>query len=312
MRAKDARPERGASPSDTVGLYLDEVSAHELLTAEDEVHLARAMERGKKAKAALATGEFDPADRAKLMRAISEGDEAKMAFIRSNLRLVISIAKRYSGRGLDLLDLIQEGNLGLIRAVEKFDWRKGFKFSTYATWWIRQAITRGLGNNGRTIRLPVHMVDVVRTVQDTRQSLHDQYHRAPTLEEISEASGLDTERVLAALEAPAETVSLDRPVGEDGDASLQDFVEDQAALDPEDRAAKAWRRERLVKALQHLDYEEQQVLWLRFGLDGEEPWTLSDVGKVINSTRERVRQIEARGLAKLRHPSCDIDLQGLL
>lgn len=312
IRAKDARPERGASPTDTVGLYLDEVSGHDLLTAEDEVHLARAMERGKKAKVVLESGEHGRADRPQLMRAIAEGDEAKMSFIRSNLRLVISIAKRYSGRGLDLLDLIQEGNLGLIRAVEKFDWRKGFKFSTYATWWIRQAITRGLGNNGRTIRLPVHMVDVVRTVQDTRQSLRDQLHRMPTLEEISEVSGLDTERVLAALEAPAETVSLDRPVGEDGDASLQDFVEDQSALNPEERAASAWQRERLVQALRDLDYEEQQVLWLRFGLDGDEPWTLSDVGKVINSTRERVRQIEARGLAKLRHPSCDIDLQGLL
>ena len=312
IRASDARPERGASPADTVGLYLDEVSEHDLLTAEDEVHLARAMERGKKAKSVVESGEFQRSDRAKLMRAIAEGDEAKMTFIRSNLRLVISIAKRYTGRGLDLLDLIQEGNLGLIRAVEKFDWRKGFKFSTYATWWIRQAITRGLGNNGRTIRLPVHMIDVVRTVHDTRQSLHDQLHRAPTLEEISEVSGLDTERVLAALEAPAETVSLNQPIGEEGDASLQDFVEDQNAADPEDQAASAWRRDRLVIALGRLDHDEQQVLWLRFGLDGAEPWTLSDVGKVVNSTRERVRQIEARGLAKLRHPSCEIDLSGLL
>ena len=310
--AHQLRPERGPSPADTVSLYLDEVSEHDLLTAEDEVHLARAMERGRKAKAALDSGNFDPADRAELTRAVSEGEEAKMTFIRSNLRLVISIAKRYTGRGLDLLDLIQEGNLGLIRAVEKFDWRKGFKFSTYATWWIRQAITRGLGNNGRTIRLPVHMVDVVRTVEDTRQSLRDQFHRPPTLEEISEASGLDSDRVLAALEAPAETVSLDRPVGEEGDASLQDFVHDSAAVDPEARAAAAWRRSRLIEALKHLEPEEQQVLWLRFGLDGDEPWTLSDVGKALKTTRERVRQIESRGLAKLRHPSCEVDLSGLL
>ena len=310
VKAREPR-DRGSS-ADTVGLYLDEVSGHELLTAEDEVHLARAMEIGKKAKASLESGSSDSAERAQLMRAVAAGEEAKMTFIRSNLRLVISIAKRYTGRGLDLLDLIQEGNLGLIRAVEKFDWRKGFKFSTYATRWLRQAITRGLGNNGRTIRLPVHMVDVVRTVHDTRQSLQDQFHRPPTLEEISEASGLDTERVLAALEAPAETVSLDRPVGEDGDASLQDFVEDEAAVDPELRAAAAWRRDRLIVALSHLDPEEKQVIWLRFGLDGDEPWTLSDVGKVIDATRERVRQIEARGLAKLRHPSCDIDLQDLL
>lgn len=311
-KARQARVDKAGSPSDTVGLYLDEVSEHELLTAEDEVHLARAMEQGKKAQAVLDSGDYKSSERAKLMRAVNEGEEAKMMFIRSNLRLVISIAKRYTGRGLDLLDLIQEGNLGLIRAVEKFDWRKGFKFSTYATWWIRQAITRGLGNNGRTIRLPVHMVDVVRTVHDTKQALHDQYHRTPTLEEIAEASGLEQDRVMAALEAPAETISLNRPVGEDGDAALQDFVQDDDAEDPEDLAASAWRRDRLIEALRYLDHEEQQVLWLRFGLDGGEPWTLSDVGKVVNATRERVRQIEARGLAKLRHPSCEIDLKDLV
>jgi RNA polymerase primary sigma factor len=311
-RTSEAKAERGSSSSDTVGLYLDEVSGHLLLTAEDEVKLARDMERGKKARKVLDSGDFIASDRLDLKRMVAAGEEAKMTFIRSNLRLVISIAKRYTGRGLDLLDLIQEGNLGLIRAVEKFDWRKGFKFSTYATWWIRQAITRGLGNNGRTIRLPVHMVDVVRTVQDTKQLLYDQFHRTPTLEEIAEVSGLDQERVLAAMQAPAETISLDKPVGEEGEASLQDFVEDDEAIDPLEKAAAAWRRERLIKALRALDPEEQQVLWLRFGLDGEEPWTLADVGEVVNATRERVRQIEARGLAKLRHPSCDIDLQHLL
>lgn len=312
IRTEDAKPTRGHGSSDTVSLYLDEVSGHLLLTAEDEVRLARDIERGRKAQKLLEAGDVDKADRAKLNRLISAGEEAKMTFIRSNLRLVISIAKRYTGRGLDLLDLIQEGNLGLIRAVEKFDWRKGFKFSTYATWWIRQAITRGLGNNGRTIRLPVHMVDVVRTVHDTKQVLYDQFHRTPTVEEISTASGLEEERVLAAMEVPSETVSLDKPVGPEGEVSLQDFVVDDDAADPLEKAAAAWRRDRLIEALKVLDPEEQQVLWLRFGLDGTEPCTLADVGKVVNATRERVRQIEARGLAKLRHPSCDIDLQHLL
>jgi RNA polymerase sigma factor (sigma-70 family) len=301
------------SVADTVGIYLEEVSAHLLLTAEDEVRLARSMESGRRAAHKLDTGEeLTPTDRAKLYRLIHEGDEAKMTFIRANLRLVISIAKRYNGRGLDLLDLIQEGNLGLIRAVEKFDWRKGFKFSTYATWWIRQAITRGLGNQARTIRLPVHMVDVVRTVQDTEQSLLEDLRRPPTLEEIADASGLDLERVQAALEAPGDTVSLDRPVGDDGDAELQDFVEDERTPDPFIHTVDVLRRQHLVRALSVLDEDEKQVILLRFGLDGGEPRTLSEVGKVFNLTRERVRQIEGRGLAKLRHPSCSVDLEALV
>jgi RNA polymerase primary sigma factor len=303
----------GATGADTMGIYLDEVSSHLLLTAEDEVRLARDMERGRRATHKLESGaDMSPRERAQLRSLLREGEEAKMAFIRANLRLVISIAKRYTGRGLDMLDLIQEGNLGLIRAVEKFDWRKGFKFSTYATWWIRQAITRGLGNQARTIRLPVHMVDVVRTVQDTHQILFDQFHRAPTLEEIAEASGLEPERVLAALEVPAETVSLDRPVGDDGDVELLDFVEDLTAPDPFVKATETMRRSRLLEVMEVLDSEEQQVIWLRFGLDGSEPWTLSEVGRMLNLTRERVRQIESRGLAKLRHPSCSSDLESLL
>ena len=294
-------------------MYLERVSDHQLLTAEDEVSLARAMEAGRKAQARLDSDEkFSPTDRAKLYRLAHSGEEAKMAFIRSNLRLVISIAKRYAGRGLDLLDLIQEGNLGLIRAVEKFDWRKGFKFSTYATWWIRQAITRGLGNQARTIRLPVHMVDVVRTVQETEQLLQEELHRPPTRAEIAESSGLDLERVEAAMAAPSDTVSLDRPVGEDGDAALQDFIEDDRMPDPFSHAAEVMRRRHLVEALDVLEPVEQKILYLRFGLDGGESRTLSDVGKVFNLTRERVRQIEGRALAKLRHPSSLVDLESLL
>ncbi len=307
------RRREGASVSDTVGIYLERVSDHTLLTAEDEVRLARAMEAGRKAQAKLDTGDpLTPTERAKLFRLIHGGEEAKMAFIRSNLRLVISIAKRYSGRGLDLLDLIQEGNLGLIRAVEKFDWRKGFKFSTYATWWIRQAITRGLGNQARTIRLPVHMVDVVRTVQETEQLLSEELRRSPSRQEIAEASGLDLERVEAALAAPSDTVSLDRPVGDDGDAELQDFVEDERMPDPFGHAAEVMRRQHLIDALGLLEETEQKILMLRFGLDGGEPRTLSDVGKMFNLTRERVRQIEGRALAKLRHPSSLIELESLL
>ena len=298
---------------DTVGMYLEEVSSHDLLTAEDEVRLSRAMEAGRKAQHRLDDDEpLGPEQRARLYRLVHEGAEAKMSFIRCNLRLVISIAKRYTGRGLDLLDLIQEGNLGLIRAVEKFDWRKGFKFSTYATWWIRQAITRGLGNQARTIRLPVHMVDIVRTVQETEQTLAETLHRKPTCEEIAKASGLEPDRVAAAAAAPGDTVSLDRPVGDDGDAQLHDFVEDDTSLDPFGEVVASMRRLYLRDALRILDEHERQVLILRYGLDDGIPRTLSDVGILLNLTRERIRQIESRALSKLRHPSCALDLETLL
>jgi RNA polymerase sigma factor (sigma-70 family) len=293
-------------------MYLDEVSSHVLLTADDEVDLARSIERGRRAQVRLDSPGCPTEDRSRLRAIVADGEEAKMTFIRSNLRLVISIAKRYTGRGLDLLDLIQEGNLGLIRAVEKFDWRKGFKFSTYATWWIRQAITRGLGNQARTIRLPVHMIDVVRTVEETRQLLMDLYHRIPTVDEIAEASGLDLERVLAAIDAPDDTVSLDRPIGEEGDAELVDFVEDLDSPDPYHVAVASLAHARLIKALSVLEDDEREVLWLRFGLDGAEPWTLSDVARRLRMTRERVRQCEGKALAKLRHPSCSIDLEALI
>jgi RNA polymerase sigma factor (sigma-70 family) len=304
---------REAAVGDAIGLYLESVSTHDLLTAEDEVRLARVIERGQRAVQELAgDSRMASEERIDLVRYVRQADQAKIQFIRCNLRLVISIAKRYTGRGLDLLDLIQEGNLGLIRAVEKFDWRKGFKFSTYATWWIRQAITRGLGNNGRTIRLPVHMVDIVRTVQEADLSLRERLRRTPTVSEIAAASGLDEVKILVALKAPSDTVSLDRPVGDDGDAELSDFVQDGEAADPFSKVAERARREELIRALETLDRREQTVLVLRYGLDAMPPRTLSVVGAHLGITRERVRQIEARALSKLRHPSTMYDLQGLL
>lgn len=303
-----------ASVSDPVGKYLEEVSGHGLLEAEDEIRLARTIEAGRLAQRRLDMGgrTLSVRELRSLKREVEAGEDAKAEFIRSNLRLVISIAKRYTGRGLDLLDLIQEGNLGLIRAVEKYEWRKGFKFSTYATWWIRQAITRGLGNHGRTIRLPVHKVDVVRTVQDAELSFEERNHRRPTVAEISEASGLDETKVSIARNAPTDCVSLDRPVGNEGDASLGDFMEDENAIDPFIVAVHGARREALTVALQCLDVRERTVVILRYGLSGALPRTLSDVGKELGMTRERVRQVENRALAKLRHPSSSYELESLL
>jgi RNA polymerase sigma factor (sigma-70 family) len=304
---------REVAVADAIGLYLESVATHDLLMADDEIRLARVIELGQEATQELASNpDLTTEERVVLVRNIRQADHAKIQFIRCNLRLVISIAKRYTGRGLDLLDLIQEGNLGLIRAVEKFDWRKGFKFSTYATWWIRQAITRGLGNSGRTIRLPVHMVDIVRTAQETELSLKERLRRAPTLSEISEASGLDEVKIVVALNAPNDTVSLDRPVGDDGDAELSDFVQDTDATDPFSRVAERARREELIRAIGTLDQREQTVIVLRYGLDALAPRTLSEVGIHLGITRERVRQIETKALGKLRHPSTMYDLQGLL
>jgi RNA polymerase primary sigma factor len=309
-----AKTAKHAPVSDPIGMYLEEVSSHSLLEAEDEVRLARTMEAGRLAQRRLdAEGRtLTGSELQQLEEAVDAADEAKAVFIRSNLRLVISIAKRYTGRGLDMLDLIQEGNLGLMRAVEKFDWRKGFKFSTYATWWIRQAITRGLGNHGRTIRLPVHMVDVVRTVQETGLSLLEINRRAPTIAEISNISGLDEEKIVVALNAPTDCVSLDRPVGDDGDAELSDFIQDDQAVDPFVVVSEGARRDELERALTLLEDRERLVVVMRYGLNGEAPRTLSSVGKTLQVTRERVRQIENRALAKLRHPSCSYDLESLL
>lgn len=307
-----AQKTRKTVQADGVGLYLEEVSGHDLLSAEDEVRLARVIELGKQAAVRLETEQLPSRERFALRRAVHHGEEARAEFIRSNLRLVISIAKKYTGRGLDLLDLVQEGNLGLIRAVEKFDWRKGFKFSTYATWWIRQAITRGLGNTARTIRLPVHLVDVVRVVQETGTALYEKQGYRPTAAEIATVSGLDVDQVAIAMDCPDDCVSLDHPVGEAGDASLGDFVEDLQADDPFVVAADMARRDELERALSMLEPNEREVIVLRYGLSGGGPRTLSDVGRELNVTRERIRQVERKALTKLRHPSFAYDLESLL
>ena len=305
---------KDSSASDGFGRYLDEVAYHDLLTAEDEVRLARAIETGRRARQRIDVerAELTAAQRASLDRAADLGEEARAAFIRANLRLVISIAKRYSGRGLDLLDVIQEGNLGLIRAVDKYDWRKGFKFSTYATWWIRQAIARGLGNSARTIRLPVHMVDVVRTVHETEVALQAAKRRPPTVAEISSASGLNHHDVVVALTVPEDPVSLDRRIGEEGEAHLGDFVEDDLALDPFVVAAEMATRVELERALATLQPIERRVVVLRYGLDGRPARTLATVGQIVGATRERTKTIERRALSKLRHPATGHDLGSLL
>ena len=306
--------ERGRLTTDLVSQYLTAIGEYELLTAEKEVDYAQKIEAGQDAEEKLEAGKYaSKSEEMALKRKVRHGREAKDAFLTANLRLVVANARRYANTsGIDFLDLIQEGNLGLIRAVEKFDWRKGFKFSTYATWWIRQAISRGLGNNGRTIRLPVHMVDVVRTVQETELALHESNRRAPTVAEICEVSGLDPDKVAMALSAPGDTVSLDRPVGVDGEAQLGDFVEDEQATDPFLVVVDGARRTELRKALELLDSRERKVVILRYGLDGGLPRTLSAVGKMMGITRERVRQVENRALSKLRHPTFQYDLESLL
>ncbi|MBT8249368.1 MAG: sigma-70 family RNA polymerase sigma factor [Acidimicrobiia bacterium] len=298
--------------ADLVGQYLDQLAPHDLLSASDEVTLARQIEAGVAAEQELRSGVRSAKRKKELEATVRTAALAKDEFISSNLRLVVSIAKRYSGRGLDLVDLIQEGNLGLIRAVEKFDWRKGFKFSTYATWWIRQAISRGLGNQARTIRIPVHLVDTVRQVREQMQMLSVEFGRSPTPDELADYLGLDLEKVMAALEIPVDTVSLERPVGTDGTSELADFIEDHEADDPFENAAAEDRCNRLRAAVEGLDDMEATIVKMHYGLEGTEPQSFSDIGRCYGITRERVRQIERRALGKLRQPTKIQQLQHLI
>ena len=299
---------------DLVRLYLTDIGKYTLLTKDDEVRLAKAIEAGKEAGEEMAKAKtLTATKRRELRKAIRDGEVAERAFVQSNLRLVVSIAKKYQASGLPLLDLIQEGNLGLMHAVEKFDWRKGFKFSTYATWWIRQAITRGIANTGRTIRLPVHAGDTLARLQKARSRLELKYGRPATLAELSKEVEMPEDKVTEALRFAAEPLSLSEPLREDGDAELGDVVEDRSAESPFETAATALLPEEIQRLLAPLDEREREILRLRFGLDGSsEGRTLEEVGEHFNLTRERIRQIEARAMSKLRHPSSDTGARDLL
>ncbi len=267
----------GVSTEDPVRMYLKEIGNVPLLTSEEEVELAKRVEQGD--------------------------EEAKKKLTEANLRLVVSIAKKYVGRGMPFLDLIQEGNMGLMKAVDKFDYTKGYKFSTYATWWIRQAITRGIADTGRTIRVPVHMVETINKTLRMTRTLLQELGREPTPEEVAERLNVPVSRVREVLKISRDPVSLDTPIGEEDDSHLGDFIEDDTVLSPADSATFSMLREELSTALESLTERERQVVRLRFGLEDGRARTLEEVGKEFNVTRERIRQIEAKALRKLRHPS---------
>jgi RNA polymerase primary sigma factor len=303
--ARSARDEElalKAPTNDPVRMYLKEIGKVPLLTAEQEVILAKAIEEGEAATAELDTATGTARVR-ELQRIERQGQLAKKKLIEANLRLVVSIARRYVGRGMLLLDLIQEGNLGLIRAVEKFDYTKGFKFSTYATWWIRQAITRAIADQARTIRIPVHMVETINKLIRIQRQLLQDLGREPTPEEIGKEMEFSPEKVREILKVSQEPVSLETPIGEEEDSHLGDFIEDSDAVVPVDAASFILLQEQLDSVLHTLSEREKKVIQLRFGLTDGHPRTLEEVGREFGVTRERIRQIESKTLSKLRHPS---------
>jgi len=308
LRAASTPSDRGGT-SDPVRMYLKEIGRVPLLTGAEEVEYSRRIESGGFAAARLAdlaaAGQIDTlefSERRALQRTVRRGEDAREVIIEANLRLVVSIAKRYVGRGMHFLDLIQEGNLGLMRAVEKFDYTKGFKFSTYATWWIRQAITRAIADQARTIRIPVHMVESINKVHRVQRQMLQELEREPTVEELAERVGLTEDRVREIQRISLDLLSLDAPVGEEDDSNLADFIEDQGAEAPADAAARRMLNRAVIDALDELNDREKAVVRLRFGLDDGQARTLEEVGKEFGVTRERIRQIESKTLAKLRHP----------
>ena len=299
---------------DPVRMYLKEIGKVDLLSPEEEVTLAGQMQRGNEATARIAAegDAIPPEERAQLDQDIKIGEKAKKRLAEANLRLVVSIAKRYVGRGMLFLDLIQEGNLGLIKAVEKFDSTKGFKFSTYATWWIRQAITRAIADQARTIRIPVHMVETINKVKKVSSQLLHQNGHEPTADEISEALDMPVEKVREIMRVAQEPVSLETPIGEEEDSHLGDFIPDEDAPVPAEAASHTLLKEQLSAVLGSLTPREEKVLRLRFGLEDGRPRTLEEVGHEFEVTRERIRQIEAKALRKLRHPSRSKKLRDFL
>jgi RNA polymerase sigma factor (sigma-70 family) len=302
-----------ARDQDLVRVYLDGIGRYSLLTKEDEIRLAQAIEAGRAAETELAGGLPLSPDRIReLKRASKRGRSASEQFVQANLRLVVSIAKKYQSSDLPILDLIQEGNLGLMHAVEKFDWRRGFKFSTYATWWIRQAIGRGIDNWSRTVRLPVHAGDQVRRVLRAQGQLEGQLGRSPTTGELAGHLQMPAAEISALLALAVEPVSLAAPVGSDGDTELADIVADASAPSPFDLVANGMLGDEIGKLLAGLDEREREILRLRYGLDRGDPRTLEQVGEALQLTRERIRQIERGALAKLRHPSKESTARDLL
>ena len=299
----------GISIDDPVRMYLKEIGKVPLLSADEEINIAMRMEKGDEAKQMLESGinadgkPLTDEEKKQCQAAIDDGTQAKRLLAEANLRLVVSIAKRYVGRGMLFLDLIQEGNQGLIKAVEKFDYRKGYKFSTYATWWIRQAITRAIADQARTIRIPVHMVETINKLIRVSRQLLQEYGREPTPEEIAKAMGISEAKVREIIKIAQEPVSLETPIGEEEDSHFGDFIPDDDAPAPAEAASHALMREQLWDVLNTLTPREEKVLRLRFGLDDGNQRTLEEVGREFKVTRERIRQIEAKALRKLRHPS---------
>jgi RNA polymerase primary sigma factor len=292
----------GIAADDTISLYLKEMARVPLLTPEEETSLAKRLERGRKAQRRLERDGADEDEATRLRHEIVQGERARDHLIKANTRLVVSIAKKYMGQGVPFSDLIQEGNLGLMKAVEKFDYRRGYKFSTYATWWIRQAITRALADQGRTIRVPVHMSDRIRKLHQVSRQLEQVWGRKPTPEELAEEMDLEPAKVRWMLRVSRHPVSLERPVGEEEDSELGNFIEDVDAPTPPDAAYHHMLQEKLEDVLATLTPREARILRLRFGLQNGRQYTLEEVGKKFGLTRERIRQIEGQALRKLRHP----------